>query len=77
MLKNPLHEEPREQRAVVIRSTQDISLVEWLESNGRMIAREPQASAALEEEDPEILGLIDVEDVIYDMDDEEDMNLDD
>lgn len=76
MLKNPLHQEPREQRAVVIRSKQEISLVAWLESSGRMVARETQELQYLEEEDPEILGLIDVEDVTYDIDDEEDVNLD-
>lgn len=76
MLKNPLHEEPREQRTLVIRSTQEISLLDWLESTGRMTARETQESEALEEEEPEILGLIDVEDATYDIDDEEDLNLD-
>jgi len=50
--------------------------VDWLESIGRMTAREPQASEDLEAEEPEILGLIDVEDVTYDIDDEEDLNLD-
>ena len=75
MLKNPLHEEPRSQRAGVIRSKQELSLLDWLESSGRMTAREPQAVENLQEE-PEILGLIDVEDVTYDIDDEEDLNLD-
>lgn len=76
MLKNPLREEPREQRAAVIRSKQEISLINWLESSGRMIARETQEFEYPEEEDPEILGLIDVEDATYDLDDDDAVNLD-
>lgn len=76
MLKNPLREEPREQRAAVIHSKQEISLINWLESSGRMIARETQEFEYPEEEDPEILGLIDVEDATYDIDDDDAVNLD-
>ncbi len=76
MLKNPLREEPRTQRAPVIRSKSESTLLDWLTASGRMMGREPQAPTALEEE-PEISELIDVDDALYNIDDEEDMNLDD
>ncbi len=76
MIKNPLHEEPRYQRTPVIRLKSESSLLDWLMSTGRMVSRETQAPEALEEEDSEISELIDVEQVMYDIDDEEDVNLD-
>ena len=76
MLKNPLREEPRSQRAPIIRSKSESPLLDWLTASGRMVPRETQAPAALEEE-PEISELIDVDDALYNIDDEEDMNLDD
>ena len=39
MLKSPLRQEPREQRAAVIRSTHESSLLDWLQSTGRLISR--------------------------------------
>jgi hypothetical protein len=75
MLKNPLHEEPRSSRTPVIRSESESSLLSWLTASGRMVARETQAPEGLEEE-PEISELIDVENVMYDIEDEEDLNLD-
>jgi len=77
MLKNPLHEMPREQRAAIIRSKHELSLVDWLEASGRMVARESQTIEYLEEEDPEISGLIDVDDVVYDLDDDDELSLED
>lgn len=74
MLNTSLREEPRNQRAAVIPSRHETSLLDWLESNGRIIARDVQEPAEfLEEEDPEISGLIDVEDVTYDIDDDDDV----
>lgn len=64
MLKSPLREEPREQKAAVIRSKHESSLLDWLESSGRLIARDIQEPEFPEEE--EISGLIDVDDVTYD-----------
>lgn len=74
MLKSPLHQEPREQRAAVIRSNNEFILLEWLESNGRLIKRdqEPELLAEVEE----ISELIAVDDITYDLDDDEDMDLD-
>ena len=77
MLKSPLREEPREQKAAVIRSKHESSLLDWLESSGRLIARDIQETELPEEE--EISGLIDVDDVTYDdIDDDDDaLDLDD
>ncbi len=74
MLQTSLREEPRNQRAAVIPSRDETSLLDWLQSNGRIIARDIQEPAAfVAEEDPEISGLIDVEDVTYDLDDDDDV----
>lgn len=78
MLKSPLREEPREQLALVIRSKNESSLLEWLESSGRMIARETQEVSYSEEEEEEISELIAVDEISYDIDDDEDsIDLDD
>ena len=74
MLKSPLREEPREQKAAVIRSKHESSLMDWLESSGRLIARDIQEPEFPEEE--EISGLIDVDDVTYDDIDDDDDALD-
>lgn len=78
MLKNPLREEPRKQLALVIRSKNESSLLEWLQSSGRMIARETQEINYSEEEEEEISELIAVDEVTYDLDDDDDnIDLDD
>lgn len=78
MLKNPLREEPRKQLALVIRSKNESSLLEWLQSSGRMIARETQEINYSEEEEEEISELIAVDEVTYDLDDDdENIDLDD
>ncbi len=72
MLNSSLREQPRAQRAAVIPLRNDTSLLDWLESSGRLIPRDTQEPEYdLEEE--EIAGLIDVEDAPYDIDDEEDL----
>lgn len=76
MIKNPLYEEPRSQRTPVIRLRSGFSLVEWLESNGRMVRRDTQETDYLDAEE-EISALIDIEDATYDIDDDEDGELDD
>jgi hypothetical protein len=75
MLNPSLRQQPREQRAAVIPSKHESSLLDWLQSNGRLIARDNQdpAEFLLEEADQEISGLMDVEDVTYDIDDEDDV----
>ena len=40
MFKSPLHEQPRNQRATVIRTSNEFILLEWLKSTGRLMARD-------------------------------------
>lgn len=70
MLNSSLREAPREQQAAVIPSKHQSSLLDWLESSGRMIARDNQEPEYRAEEE-EISGLMDVEDVTYDIDDDD------
>ena len=70
MVNSPLRQAPREQRAVVIPSKQETSLLDWLEAKDRLIAgdfQEPEQIDA-EQEIPELMA---VEDVIYDIEDED------
>lgn len=69
MINNPLRQAPREQRAVIIRSTNEFSLLEWLKSTGRLIERENQDSEHINEVE-EISELIEVDDINYDLDDD-------
>lgn len=71
MVNSSLREEPREQQAAVIRSRDETSLLDWLESSGRLIARDVQEPEYLDEEQ-DISELMSVEDVTYDIDDEDD-----
>ena len=73
---NPsLREEPREQLADVIPVRQETSLLDWLEANNRLLAREVQDDPFLEDEQ-EISELMGVDDSAYDDDDLDD-DLDD
>lgn len=72
MTYSPLREEPREQRAAVIPSRQESLLLEWLESSGRLIARDIQELEVPDEADEEISDLMAVDDVTYDIDDDDD-----
>lgn len=77
MLNSPLREEPRGQRAVVIRSTNEFVLLEWLRSSGRLIERETQEPEHLNQVD-EISEMIGVDDITYGLDDDDtDSDLDD
>jgi hypothetical protein len=68
---NPsLREEPREQLADVIPVRQETSLLDWLETNGRLIARDTQDDDFLEDEE-EITELMGVDDSTYDDDDDD------
>ncbi|BAZ48158.1 DUF3134 domain-containing protein [Nostoc sp. CENA67] len=73
MLNSPLREEPRNQRAAVIPLKQETSLLDWLQTTGRLIARdvhEPDFSDE-EEEISEFLGGEDgIGDLDYDDDDD-------
>jgi hypothetical protein len=73
MLISPLREEPRNQRATVIPLKPETSLLDWLQTSGRIIARnvhEPDFSDD-EEEISEFLGAEDgIGDLDYDDDDD-------
>ncbi|BAZ28989.1 hypothetical protein NIES4074_14260 [Cylindrospermum sp. NIES-4074] len=73
MLISPLREEPRNQRATVIPLKPETSLLDWLQTSGRIIARnvhEPDFSDE-EEEISEFLGAEDgIGDLDYDDDDD-------
>ncbi|MDP5339143.1 MAG: DUF3134 domain-containing protein [Nodularia sp. (in: cyanobacteria)] len=77
MPNGPLSEEPRNQRATVIRTSNEFVLLEWLKSNGRLIEREHQESQRLSQVE-EISEMIELDDIPYDHDDDDsDMDLDD
>lgn len=69
MLNTSLREEPREQLAAVIPSKHESSMLDWLEASGRLVMRDTQEPGYLNEE--EISELMSVDDVTYDIDDED------
>lgn len=69
-MNGPLHEQPRNQRAPVIRTSNEFVLLEWLKATGRLIAREPVESDLLKEVE-EISEIIDLDDITYDNDDDD------
>ncbi|MBD0302617.1 MAG: DUF3134 domain-containing protein [Hassallia sp. WJT32-NPBG1] len=78
MLNSPLREEPRNQRAAVIPLKQESSLLDWLHSNNRLIAREVQEAEFSSGED-DVEALMGVEDggIDYDIDDDDDIAVED
>jgi Protein of unknown function (DUF3134) len=76
MLNSPLREEPRNQRATVIPLKPKSSLLDWLQSNGRIIARDVHDPDFSDDEE-EIADLMGVEDGIadYDLDDDNDIGV--
>ncbi|MBD2729185.1 DUF3134 domain-containing protein [Nostoc sp. FACHB-892] len=75
MLNSPLREEPRNQRADVIPLKQESSLLDWLQTNGRIIAREVH-EPDFQDDEEEIDSLMSVEDGIgYDLDDDDDIGI--
>ncbi|BAY76181.1 hypothetical protein NIES25_26300 [Nostoc linckia NIES-25] len=76
MLNSPLREEPRNQRADVIPLKQESSLLDWLQSNGRLIARDVY-ERDFQDDEEEIDSLMGVEDGIgdYDLDDDDDIGI--
>lgn len=75
---NPsLREEPRDQLADVIPVKQETSLLDWLETNNRLVARDSDDASFLDNEE-EISELMGVEDGGFDDDDDDlDDDLDD
>ncbi|MBJ7899119.1 MAG: DUF3134 domain-containing protein [Cyanobacteria bacterium RI_101] len=72
---NPsLRREPRTEPAAVLPITRETSLIDWLESSGRMIARAPEeVKIEIPEEDEEITELMG-DDGFDDMDDDLDLS---
>jgi hypothetical protein len=71
MLISPLREEPRNQRATVIPLKPETSLLDWLQTSGRIIARnvhEPDFS----DEEAEISEFLGGDDGIADLDYDDD-----
>ncbi len=79
MTYNPsLREEPRSQRAAVIPLKQESSILDWLESTGRLLARDSQDVNYLEVDGEELNDLMSSEDNSFDIDDDDDdLDLDD
>ena len=78
MLNSPLREEPRNQRAAVIPLKQESSLLDWLQSNNRLIAREVQeADFSSHQEDVEALMGVEDGAIDYDLDDDDDVVVED
>ncbi|MEH1942535.1 MAG: DUF3134 domain-containing protein [Nostoc sp.] len=75
MLNSPLREVPRNQRADVIPLKQESSLLDWLQINGRIIARDVH-EPDFQDDEEEIDSLMGVEDGIgYDLDDDDDIGI--
>jgi hypothetical protein len=77
MLNSPLREAPRNQRATVIPLKQESSLLDWLQTNGRLIAREVHERDLRNEDHEEISDFLGGEDGIndYDLDDDDDVTV--
>ncbi len=76
MLNSPLREEPRNQRAAVIPLKQESSLLDWLQANGRLIARD-HLEPDFQDEEEEISEFLGGDDGIdYLDDDDDDISLD-
>lgn len=71
-MENPaLHEHARSKPANVIPLQRDASILDWLESTGRLLARDPQESD-FKDEEAEINELMAGDDASYDTDDDDD-----
>lgn len=72
-INNPaLREQPRNQPAAVIPPRSDSSILDWLESSGRLLARDSSEFDYLEEEE-EISELMGSDDSSFDIDDDDDV----
>ncbi|KYC38505.1 hypothetical protein WA1_35540 [Scytonema hofmannii PCC 7110] len=74
MLNSPLREEPRNRRAPVIPLKQESSLLDWLQTNGRLIARDVHEPDYSDEEE-EISEFLSTDDGISDFDYDDDDNV--
>lgn len=73
MLYNPsLREEPIDQPAAVISTKHETSILDWLESTGRLLARDEAIAQDYSEEAEDIDGLVGVDEVGYEDDFDDD-----
>ncbi|XWK89797.1 MAG: DUF3134 domain-containing protein [Phormidium sp.] len=73
MIYNPsLREDPIDQPAAVIPTKHETSILDWLESTGRLLARDEVSTQDYSEEAEDIDGLVGVDDVGYDDDFDDD-----
>ena len=71
LMYNPsLRQEPRYEPAAVIPLKNESSLLDWLEARGRLIPRDHQDSRNRLEDDEEISELMDVDDHVYEDDED-------
>ncbi|MBD1939420.1 DUF3134 domain-containing protein [Microcoleus sp. FACHB-68] len=74
---NPsLRQESRHEPADVIPLNQETSLLDWLENTGRLIARDSHELAGYLDEEEEISELMAVDEGTFDLDDDDDDELD-
>ncbi|MGB3492735.1 MAG: DUF3134 domain-containing protein [Elainellaceae cyanobacterium] len=77
-MHNPsLHEYPRKQPARVIPNLRGESVLEWLESSGRMMPREKDEKELTRDEEAEINALMAGDDGFEDDDDDDDLEVED
>ncbi|MGB3693740.1 MAG: DUF3134 domain-containing protein [Spirulinaceae cyanobacterium] len=78
-MHNPsLTQETRYEPAKVIPLKQEVSLLDWLEANGRLIARDDNAGKVLPDSDEEISDLMENDDAEFEDDsDDDDEDLED
>ncbi len=75
MLNSPLRENARNQRADVIPLKPESSLLDWLQTNGRIISRDIH-ERDFQDGEEEIDSLMGVEDGIgFDLDDDDDIDI--
>ncbi|MDH6059841.1 DUF3134 domain-containing protein [Chrysosporum bergii ANA360D] len=76
MLNSPLSEQPRNQRAPVIPLKQESSMLDWLQLQGRLVARNVQ-EAGFSEPEEEISDFLATEDGMedFEMDDDGEVSL--
>lgn len=75
MVYNPsLRQEPRSQRAAVIPLKDESSILDWLESTGRLRAREDK-EIEYPDNAEEIAELMGTEDNAFDIDDDDELDL--
>ncbi|NJL11128.1 MAG: DUF3134 family protein [Calothrix sp. SM1_7_51] len=79
MMNSPLREQPRLQRASVIPLKQGSTLLDWLQSSGRLIARDHHEPEFPEGDEEEIESLMSGDDGIGydDLDDDDDAPVED